>query len=239
MAMNLEQAVFASSDRGRMKGYQLIAQSAGLDRSLSQELCRWLPTRMPSDDPKDWTINYFPLSNDTVAVTRTVLGGPEYSCRGGTQVVTSILLMQNQQFESYACNPIAVARTAMALGRLRLPMRMTQDRLPTVEMPLQPLVDSSEGFETCDTAEWDGLLSKVGDLLSQSQRIALVGLDNPLRLLEMLLAKMSQPERRAFSFTTGLAPAISRPFQAHFLPAVDVARRRTLDSQSIVCVTAS
>ncbi len=122
MTMKVEQAVFASSDRGRMDGYQVIAKSSGVDSRACKELCRWAPTRAPSHDPKKWTINYYPVSDDSIAVTRTVLGGPEYSCRGGTQVVTMILLLHNEQFISYDCNSIAVARTALMLGYLRLPL---------------------------------------------------------------------------------------------------------------------
>ena len=78
-SMNVEQAVFASSDRGSVKGYQLVAKSQGIDRACSQELCRWAPTQMRSDDTSEWTINYFPVSDDSVAITRTVLATDDES----------------------------------------------------------------------------------------------------------------------------------------------------------------
>jgi hypothetical protein len=125
----VEQAIFASSDRGSVKGYQLVAKSSGVDRATSQELCRWAPSQIPSSDPSQWTINYFPVSDDFVAVTRTVLGGPEYSSRGGTQVVTLILILRDEQFLSYGCNSILVAKTALAMGCLKLPSEMTCEQL--------------------------------------------------------------------------------------------------------------
>ena len=68
--------------------------------------------------------------------------------------------------------------------------------------------------------------------------MAIVGLTEPIEAVERLLPKLSVETRREFSFSTGLAPVVSRPFQAHFLADIDAARRRTLDSQDIVYVNA-
>ena len=235
MYINVEQAVFASSSRGRVTGYQVVAKSLGVDRRTCQELCRWNPTQMPSNDPDHWTINYFPISDDWVAVTRTVLGGPEYSCRGGTQVVTLILLLTNKQFESYGCNSIAVARTAMMFGYLRLPLQLDSDQLPTARLPEGPIIDQSFPLAAGHQDAYDDLLDEVSYLVLQARRVAVVGLQRPIEAVERLLPKLSFEERRDFSFTTGLAPSLSRPFQAHFLSEVDVSKRRTLDSQQVVC----
>lgn len=233
--MKVEQAVFASSDRGRMGGYQVIAKSPGVDQGTCKELCRWAPTQAPSHDPKQWTINYYPVSDDSIAVTRTVLGGPEYSCRGGTQVVTMILLLRNEQFLSYDCNSIEVARTALMLGYLRLPLNMACEQLPLAELPDRPIIDTSL---LIDQDTHDDLLDEISELVQQSRRVAIVGLAEPIDAVEKLLPKLSVETRRKLSYSTGLAPVVSRPFQAHFLPDVDAARRRTLDLQDIVCVNA-
>jgi hypothetical protein len=232
--MNVEQAVFASSDRGSVKGYQLIARSPGIDRLCSQQLCRWAPTQMLSDDTSKWTINYFPVSDDLVAITRTVLGGPEYSSRGGTQVVTLILVLRDEQFRSYSCNPIAVARTAMTLGWLRLPLDMTCQHLDPVSLPSRPIED--HGDELGDGH--DQLLDEVTALVNEAQRVAVIGLDDPLDAVGRLIPRLAVETRRECSFTTGLTPAVRRPFQAHFLAAADAAMQRSLDSQNIICVKA-
>ncbi len=238
MTQQVEQAVFASSNRGRVGGYQVIAKSSGVDRRTCQELCRWTPTRAPSNDPDNWTINYFPVSENSVAVTRTVLGGPEYSCRGGTQVVTLILLLQNEQFMSYAGNSIAVARTALVMGYLRLPLDMGREKLATAMLPDCPIIDTSVPRDPVDSDACDDVLDEISELVMQSRRVAIVGIAEPMDAVERLLPKLSVEARREFSFTTGLAPSVSRPFQAHFLPKVDVAIRRTLESQDIVYVNA-
>lgn len=234
-SMNVEQAVFASSDRGSVKGYQLVAKSQGIDRACSQELCRWAPTQMRSDDTSEWTINYFPVSDDSVAITRTVLGGPEYSSRGGTQVVTLILMLRDDQFHSYSYNPIAVARTAMTLGHLRLPLDMTRQNLDPVSLPSRPIED--HGDELGDGSEQ--LLEDVTALVNEAQRVAVIGVAEPLETVGRLIPRLAVETRRECSFTTGLTPAVRRPFQAHFLNSADAAMQRSLDSQNIVCVKAS
>jgi hypothetical protein len=237
--IKVEQAVFASSDRGRMKGYQLVSRSAGVDKAASGELSRWAPTQFPSIDPEMWTINFFPVVDDLVAVTRTVLGGPEYSARGGTQVVTLMLLLKADQFAAYAYNPVAVARTAMTMGYLKLPLDMTSELIPAAELPREPLIDP------LDPEDWGGegdpygqLLEELTELLSSARRVAVVGLEKPLDVLDRLIPRLPLDARRKFSFTTGLAPAVRRPFQAHFLPSLDSTRRRTLEAQHIVRVDA-
>lgn len=235
----VEQAIFASSDRGSMKGYQLVARSPGVDRAISQSLCRWAPTQVPGDAPKAWTISYFPINDEMVAVTRTVLGGPEYSSRGGFQVITMILLLRNEQFHAYSCNPILVVKTALAVGLLRMPLNVDCDQLPVASLPSQPLLlppeSSSQdaGLEDQVNASEAAALENIADMIRHAQRIALIGHHDPIAVVERLIPKLSLEARREFSFTTGLLPTVRRPFQAHFLPSADLARQRTLDSQSI------
>jgi hypothetical protein len=83
------------------------------------------------------------------------------------------------------------------------------------------------------------LLDQITDLLTQSRRIAVIGMTNPIEAVDRLIPRLSMRARREFSFTTGLSPAIRRPFQAHFLADADLTRKRTLDSQNIVCLAAS
>ena len=172
--MKVEQAVFGSSDRGRMQGYQLVSRSAGVDKAASQELSRWAPTQVPSPNPDHWSINFFPVGDDRVAVTRTVLGGPEYSARGGTQVVTLILLLNSEQFAAYSHNPVSVARTAMAMGYLRLPLDMNSEWIPEAELPCEPLVDPVAPEYLDDDDPYCQLLIELTDLLSNARRVAVV-----------------------------------------------------------------
>ena len=232
--MDVEQAVFASSERGGMKGYQLVAKSAGIDRACAQELCRWAPTQMRSDDPADWTINFFPLPPNRVAVTRTVLGGPEYSSRGGTQVVTLILLLNEDQFDVYGCDAIAVAKSAMAMGWMRMPLDLNRAPLPLVELPRYPIFPDTDA----DREPSSEAIARAIDSVSSGQRVAIIGDPRPLESASQVIARLDVPMRRVCSFSTGLAPVVRRPFQIHFLDQTDSTLNRTLDSQSILSLHA-
>ena len=251
--MRIQQAIFTSSDRGQIKGYQLVAMSEGIDRSVAKELYRWSPSHMGDDDPANWTINYFPISEDLVAIARSVLGGPEYSSRGGLQVVTLIAVLHNKQFAAYDNNAMQVAKTALALGWLRIPKDMPS-RLQAFDLPDYPLKPATgnrvflkhraadRDAEKWSTSSEDfdefSLLRELTELLNANKRLAIIGAPSPIELVAKLISHLSPEERREFSFTTGLPPALHRPFQAHFLPDVDRALNQLLKSDGITVVQA-
>lgn len=234
--MKAEQAVFASADSSRMKGYQLVARSAGIDRSMAQELCRWAPSHsgLTHRDSRAWSINYFRIDDSRVAVTRTTYGGPEYSARGGMQVVTLFLVVSRDQMAGYANNPLAVARTALALGYLRL-TPTEGDQLPPLSLPdrpvpIKPPRDAGEGEDIGD----DVLETALG-LLLESRRVAVVGKSDPIAAASRLLDRVPLKARLDISFTTGLNWSMQRDFQLHFLPSADPALQQRLAAQDITC----
>lgn len=251
--MQIEQAIFTSADSGSMRGYQLVARSPGIDQRLAKELCRWAPSHASlwGDGAKDWSLNFFPAGEGWVAITRTLYGGPEYSRRGGMQVVTTMLAMRVDQLAGYHFNPLAVARTALALGHLWLQPHPAE-RLATINLPPKSVVPSGE---EAGTAALDGiagercsadrapratppLLAQVLDLLRDGRRVAVAGIRDPVAAFGELIALVPPAERADVSFTTGLKPSIRRAFRLHFLPTADPTLRRSLTSQGIHCVAA-
>ena len=235
--MEIDQAIFASSDRGLVRGYQLISKSAGVDAACSQTLCRWSPTQLPLE-PDQWALNFFRVSETAVAISRSLWGGPEYSGRGSAEVVTVILILRDEQFAAYGHDPLAVASTALAMGLLKLPLDMRPMQLPLASLPSCPLIDprltTNEG-----TGESGSTVDAIVELILQQRRIAVIGQVDPWSVIERVLTKLPQQARRRFSFTTGLSPALSRPFQSHFLASADAATRHSLRSQDVVCLAAS
>lgn len=234
--LEIDQAVFASADRGAIRGYQLVARSAGIDPTCSQTLCRWSPTQLPLGIDQ-WALSYFGVAEDRVAISRTLWGGPEYSGRGSAEVVTVILLLRDDQFAAYAHDPLAVASTALALGWLRLPLDVSSGSLPRALLPLRPLLTPPL------TSDMDvGAVAATADaaleLIVQHRRVAVIGAVDPRGVIERLLTKLPQAARRQFSFTTGLAPTISRPFQVHFLRSADPTTLHNLNAQGVVCLKA-
>ena len=233
--MHVDQAVFASSDRGSVKGYQLISKSTGIDRACSRVLSRWAPTRVLSEDLDQWTLNHFPVSNDLFAVTRTVFGGPEYSGRGGTQIVTLFLLLNHAQFKLYDFNPISVARTAIAMGWLRLPLETKHEQLPQATLPIRPIAANASSDDHTEAE----LLEDISSHLVRDRRVAVIGVADPIGAVGRLVPRLSEESRKKFSFTTGLAPSNNRRFQAHFFSSTTMHRERTLNLRDLVCIHAS
>ncbi|QDT07177.1 hypothetical protein K227x_56020 [Rubripirellula lacrimiformis] len=234
--MNVDQAVFASSDRGTTKGYQLVSKSIGVDRAIGTALSHWAPTRLPSENVNHWSINAFPVSDDRFAISRTVVGGPEYSGRGGREVVTLFLLLSNEQFAFYEWDAIAVARTAIAMGMLRLPLQIEGDQLPQAMIPSRPIMNSmdlADGQPDEDVNE--SMLDDVIAILNDSRRVALIGLNDPILTATRLVARLPIQARQNFSFTTGLPPSVHRPFHAHFFSSEVTLKQHALEAQKVVC----
>ncbi|MEC8553799.1 MAG: hypothetical protein VXZ82_02215 [Planctomycetota bacterium] len=258
--MQLEQAIFTSSQRSRIKGYQLVCRSAGIDRNMAQELSRWSPSQLPdSADQNDWFLSFYSLSHGFKAIARTVWGGPEYSCRGGNRVVTLICLTSTQQLAAYQNDPGLVASTALSLGHLRMPLDIPRS-LETMTLPDAPIRGCSDtnsfnltnasrtGVVPDSTPSWApnlgagdlrsaspnaSLLIETAELVNARKRVALVGVEQPLEFLRELLPQLGGEIRAGLSFTTGLQPSSQRPFQVHFVSDVDMRLQASLDGQGI------
>lgn len=232
-----EQAVFASADCQHRKGYQLIAQSDGIDSTMATVLCRWAPSHGALVDPQPaaWSLSYFPVDAKHVAIARTTHGGAEYSGRGGMEVVTTFLVLHVDALTCYGNDPLSLARTAMALGYLRLPNVHNEHRapirLPDESFPLPNLARHSES--TSPTR-----LGTALDTLLQYRRVVVLGEANPLGAVQHLLDKLPMSKRLGVSFTTGLTWSMQREFQLQFLPSADPGLRQRLAAQDITCAAA-
>ncbi len=232
--INVGQAIFASSERGRIQGYQMIGKSSDLDRSCCRELSRWAATRLSGANPGDWSLNFFPVGDDFAAVTRTALGGPEYSRRGGAEVVTTMMVMNHQQFTGFDCDAVAVARTALAMGYLRLPPSHVPASLPPISLPSRPLVNSDCHRESAP----DSTIRRIVEALDQTDQLAILGEPDPIELAGKVIRHLPLADRLALSFTTGLEPATSRPFRIHFVSRDQAQARRKLAAHGVTSVFA-
>ncbi len=229
-----EQAVFASADCQHRKGYQLVAHSEGIDSAMGQSLCRWAPSHGALVDPRPhaWSLSYFPVDANHIAVTRTAYGGAEYSGRGGMQVVTSFLVVPLDALWGYENDPLRLARTAMALGYLRLPNSHNEHRAP-VRLPDQA-VPLPHLARCGDDVSASSRLGSARDSLRKCQRVVILGESNPLHAMQQLLDQLPSSQRLGVSFTTGLTWSMQREFQVQFLPSANPALRQRLAAQNII-----
>jgi hypothetical protein len=233
--MQIRQAIFTSLRSRKSQGYHLVAQSPDLDDQLARRLCTWGPSHasLLSDHPDAESLNFHPVADDWFAVSRTLYGGPEYSGRGGLQVFTQFLLLHREQLARYQNHPLLVAQTAQLLGNLRL-MTSIPHHLSPVELPDRPLNGCAAQLPAMVFLREEVLRS-----LRYPNRVAVLGLADPLPVLTQILRDTPLEERLKLSFTTGLKPSIHRDFRLHFVTAVDAPLHAHFSQQGIETVTAS
>ena len=223
--MQVEQISYGSVKRPRMKGYQVIGKSSGIDSSLSGAFCKWAPSHNSIETSGDqaavdsWGLSFFPLPDDHFAVARTMHGGPEYSGRGGLSVVTSALVLSRKQFAAYEFHAIDLARTALSLGSLILHLD-TDEQLPPVTLttravalrqPESDFTDSTPPLLPNHAVTW--IARESVSLLRDGRRVMIAGHCDPLPILTQLLDQLKPGERAHTSFACGLKPSSRREFR--------------------------
>ena len=226
--MQVDQVHYGSAKGRRMKGYQIIGKSLGVDANLSSAFCRWAPSHNSLERASGealeqaWGFSFFPLSDSHFAIARSMHGGPEYSGRGGLAVVTRALVMTHRQLLQYEHHAVDVCRTAMALGHLIL-HRDCGDSLPTVTLPrspfplMQPLSDFADwGAPRLPSHVVNWVARESCSLLRDNRKVMVVGCCDPLPILTLLLDQLSPSERTDTSFACGLKPSNRREFRMQF-----------------------
>ena len=161
--MWLEQAVFTSTKSRQGEGYHVVAKSPGVSSGITTALNRRCPSHgaLQGNASDFESLNFHRLTPNTLAVSRTVYGGKEYSNRGGLQVVTIVLVVKDFQLEGYVNDPFCLARMARSLGHLRWQPQFPST-LPSIELPDMELTGrwtpSGDCYENSDKAlqHWYG-----------------------------------------------------------------------------------
>lgn len=229
--MLVEQAIFTSARTQRHQGYQLVARSPGVNEELVQFLSRWGPSHgaLAGGDVDATSLNYIPADPDWAIISRTLHGGPEYSGRGALQVVTLILVLKRKQLAGYKDNPVTLARTAKLLGHLWLRDSFSE-KLPTIVLPDRAPEAVVAQPAPCQ-ADYDLIERSV--LLAPSERLAVIGAQDPELIAERVIAGLPLDKRRDLSFATGLVPSQHRRFRVHMFPELDTALHGRLSQQGI------
>src|SRR5688572_14277912 len=138
--MFLEQAIFTSVRGGRLDGYQLAAQSAGVSLELAKELTAWGPAHdslwSAASDAR--SVNFHPLEGGEYCLSRTIFAGAEYSDRGGGRVYTQMIVLPTEALARFGNNPFLILRALSASGRLAASHELAK------ELPRLPLVGQNQ-----------------------------------------------------------------------------------------------
>lgn len=245
--MQVEQITYGSLKRRKMKGYQIIGKSPGIDTTMASNFCKWAPSHNSIEVSSDqqaqeaWGLSFFPLSNDHYAIARSVHGGPEYSGRGGLAVVTNALVMNRKQLAAYDFHAVDIARTAITLGNLIL--RLDRDEtLPAVTLTGRPLslplpesdfTDSTPPVLPSHAVNW--IARETVSLLRDHRKVMIVGKCDPLPVLTLILDQLTPKERVEASFACGIKPSSRRDFRVQITDDVMSPKlQKELDRAGIV-----
>ena len=247
--MQVEQISYGSLKRRRMKGYQIIGKSPGVDSPMAGAFCKWAPSHnsietVDDQPPTDaWGLSFFSLTDRNYAIARTVHGGPEYSGRGGLAVVTNALVLSSKQMAAFEFHAIDLARTAIALGKLVLQLD-NDESLPAVTLTGQPIAlhppesdftDSTPPLLPRHAVNW--IARESVSLLRDERRIMIVGRCDPLPILTLLLDQLKPPERAEASFACGLKPSNRREFRLQFTQErMSPKLQKELDRSGIIAI---
>jgi hypothetical protein len=208
-----EQAVFTSLVRRSLGGYHLVSRSSGLDDSDAQALARWAPSHgaLIVDGNNRTSVNFHPLPSGRFALSRTCAGPPEYSGRGGHQLYTHYLIVDDADLVAVGFHPFSIYRDAMALGCLLYQ--------PDPKEVLEP-IRLSELHPHRDAGSWSIRAAELGlleprlvlDRLRSGQTVRFAYTGDRAELAECLLGMLASHAERRGSFATSLVPSAVRPF---------------------------
>lgn len=220
-----EQAVFTSMVRRGRGGYQLVSRSRGVDDSEAHTLARWAPSHgaLIVDGNNRTSVNFHPLPSGRFALSRTCAGPAEYSGRGGHQLYTHFLIVDDEALDSVGFHPFSIYHDAMALGCLMYQLD-PKEILEPVRLSQVHLRRDVRFFadRACELGSPEPRLVVDRLLSGQPARLAFTG--DRAALAECLIGMLPREAVARASFATSLVPSSVRPFA---LSLVGAAREPT------------
>ena len=230
--VQIEQAIFTSTQTNRLDGYQLAVHSPEIAAEDLRELSVWGPSHdsLLEKGEDAVSINFHRLPSGSYCVSKTTPGGSEYIARGGPNIYTQCLVVDAKTLARFANNPFALLTAAFAQGSLKvhdpLPESLAGFRLAgkaaAVDQALLAQLLSDPG------AAWLGALVEAA---LRSTSLALIAGGNGIRLIQGIINCLPPECRTEFSFCTGLKHSPRRPFRILCLGDDPTDQRRVLRQQ--------
>lgn len=211
--VSVEQAIFTSARTSSKDGYQLVAWSPGISSDDARQLAVWGPAHdsMIVEDPMDVSLNFHPLGDHKFCVSRTVLGAPEYSGRGGRQVYTHCFVLEADSFKRFHNDPFRVLSAALSIHDLRPGATLPTD-LPSLKMQSSgPPVDAGLIRFFDSPLQQQSLVAWTHHAMT-SKKLMFTGGYND-RFLSVFFNLLPVSVRPYFSFSTRLRYSTRRNFR--------------------------
>jgi hypothetical protein len=207
-----EQAIFTSLPRRRQGGYHLVSRSRGVGETEAQALARWAPSHgaLIADEGNRISVNFAALPSGRFALSRTCAGPAEYSGRGGLQLYTHFLIVDESVLQAVGFQPFSLYHDAMALGHLVYQPDPAELLEPVPLSQLHPPRDAR--FWADRAVELDlPALGPLRDRLQSGHPLRFAYAGDRTALAECLIGILSPECVRRTSFSTSLVPSSARP----------------------------
>lgn len=223
-AIECDFAIFGSAKTSRFSGYQLIHRSSGISDATAREISNWCPSHngIRGTEKAAESFNLFPIAFNQFVVSRTFYGGPEYSMRGGLNVLTLMLVFDSGDLDdSLDCHsPVEILRSALMQGHLRLDKETSNFRKEFF-LHVSPWFDSSNAIPS-------ELVDEILGFVVNGEPVVLVTKLDKLKLLKQLFDHAHFMGLPSVSVTTGLKMSSKRPFQVQIYSEKDDAMLRQI-----------
>jgi hypothetical protein len=209
-----EQTIFTSLPRRGKGGYHLVSRSPGITDAEARAVTTWSPSHgaLLVDAANRTSVNFHPLPGGRHALSRTCQGQAEYSGRGGRQLYTHALVIDDRSLKAVGNHPFLIYRDALALGYFHYRPE-PEAKIPPVR--LSDLHDPRDITYWAEHAEALGL-SSVRDWvakLTSDETFELAHTGDRARVAECLIGLLAPEDRLKVSFATSLRPSMVRPYQ--------------------------
>jgi hypothetical protein len=156
-------------------------------------------------------VNFHPLPSGRFAMSRTCAGPPEYSGRGGHQLYTHFLIVDDTIMQAVGFHPFAIYRDAIALGYL---LYQPDPREHLEPVRLSQLHSPRNFAFWAEHAVGLGLppLEPLQKQLQSGHPIRFAYSGDRIALAECLIGLLPPEVVTHFSFATSLVPSLDRPF---------------------------
>jgi GTPase-associated protein 1, N-terminal domain type 2 len=213
LQVRAEQAIFTSLPRRGRGGYHLVSRSRRVGSADAQALAQWAPSHgsLIVDSINRTSVNFHRLPSGRFALSRTCAGPPEYSGRGGAQLYTHFLILDEEILHAVRFQPFLIYRDAAALGYFAYQSHPAET--------LEP-VNLSQLYPASNAAYWANQavklrlppLAPIQKQLQSSGPLRFAYAGDRIALAECLIGQLPPDVVRSTSFSTSLVPSSDRPF---------------------------
>lgn len=209
--VQLDRGIYASDRSPMGVGYRLIASSAGITAEEKRAIVRCAPSQgnLCEDGPDATGLASFPLSSGRQAVLLSRHAGIEATARGGYNVLTHVLVLDQDDFALIGWDPFVVAQLTLAQLGDEIPTNSVARLEP---LPLAcPLDDVSTPLKTPDVSLIKPFITALAALLERT-RTLITGVAAAPDVLRWLVQATPAALRQGLSLSYGMKYTRARQF---------------------------